>query len=132
MATVRALGLLVLVLFAAACAATVTGQAAPPAAPGKAQQVTLDATSYAFRPNKIAIKAGQPVDLMVNNLSGTTHNLTVLNTKGFKVVDVDIPPHTTRKASFIPIEPGKYKFYCDTFFHDTLGMSGEFNAEGGS
>ncbi len=122
--------LLVAALALTACAAEqVTGQAAPAA--GRAagpQRIELTASDYQFAPNKIAVAAGEPVEVYVKNISESSHNITIKDPQGRKLVSEDLPPHSERKVCFTPTAPGRYEFFCNVDLHALQGMTGEFDA----
>jgi len=118
-------------MLSAACAQTTSGLATVEVAGGP-QKVALQADNYEFTPNRVGVAVGRPVQVEVTNVSDATHSITVLSPKGQKLATADLPPQATRRVTFTPAEPGRYEFYCDKFGHSTLGMKGEFVAEGTS
>ncbi len=61
----------------------------------------------------------------INNVSGSTHNLTVKDTAGKTLTSVELPAGKTVKAEVDLRGPGVYKIYCDKPLHSNLGMNGE-------
>ncbi len=112
---------LLVVLFALACAGP---QKAVTVERGQ-KTVQLKASDFKFEPNLIKAQKGEVLSIQVENVSGTTHNITVKNPQGKLLADVDIPPKGTAIAKVTLAEPGTYPFYCNKTLHATMGMKGK-------
>ncbi len=92
------------------------------------QVVDVDVHSFYFKPNRIVVDAGKPVDLALHfkNLFAP-HNftcidgdagITVSQGKGFMSFG------GTKHAKFTPTKPGEYAFFCHVDGHAKKGMRG--------
>jgi plastocyanin len=86
--------------------------------------IQLKASDFAFDPNVLKGRKGDVLTIVVENVSGTTHNLTVKSPQGNVLADVDISPKGTAKATVNLAEAGTYPFYCSKTMHSTFGMKG--------
>lgn len=129
----------------AACAAP-----PPPAEPGadraaaadwsrtRLVEVTLD--EYAFKPERITLRAGEPVRLRLANAGARAHDFTA--TAFFAAAatrpgdaagpalraaggSVDVPAGEAREVALLPLAPGTYPLDCDKPLHGMFGMTGE-------
>ena len=89
------------------------------------QEVSMKAENYKFIPNHIQAKKGTDLQISVENVSGTTHNITVKDPRGNILASVDLPPKEIRIVKVKLTQSGTYPFNCDKFLHTTLGMKGE-------
>lgn len=94
-----------------------------------AQRVHLVGGSYFFEPERIQVKAGVPVELVVSREPGLApHDLVIQS----QAMGLDIEEELEREEKvirFTPEVPGRVVFYCDKkllFFpsHRNRGMSG--------
>ena len=122
----------------------------PPAQPGPAApagvawaearpvEVTLD--EYAFRPERLALRVGEPVRLRLVNAGARAHDFTA---PGFFASaatrpgdaaaaalraaggSLDVPAGTTREVTLLPLQPGTWPLDCDKPLHGMFGMTGE-------
>ena len=97
------------VLLTTLCA---TALAAEPQAIPQAIEVKLD--SFTIKPDKITVKAGQPVTLKIKNeASFITHNLVIKAPQAGVEVKVDVSAGKSGEVSFTPTQPGSYEIICD-------------------
>jgi len=96
-----------------ALAPVFTPRPAPPAGPNGASLVISMA---GFTPNRVTVRAGQPVTLTLTNPDSQFH------TDGggwhqFAIdalrLDVRIAPRSTERVTLAALAPGTYEFYCD-------------------
>ena len=113
---------LLVILFALGCAA---GRDKTVSVEPGATTVQLKASNFIFEPNAVKAHQGDVLTIRVENISGTTHNLTVKNPQGNVLANVDIPPKGTATAKVTLTETGTYPFYCDKTMHFTMGMRGK-------
>jgi plastocyanin len=77
-----------------------------------AQIVHVTLGDYKYNPDKIALKAGQPAVLELQNVDRITpHNLTLQD--GGLDIDVDVSAGKTVRVELTPQIPGSYTFYCN-------------------
>ena len=90
------------------------------------QRVRVVAHSYWFEPNRIVVKAGSPVELMVKNAAfGVPHNLTCFDKDAGIELSENLGLFRGQKvARFTPTKPGEYEFYCHVDSHSKKGMKG--------
>jgi uncharacterized cupredoxin-like copper-binding protein len=107
------------------------------------QQVSLKGSEFAFSPATVTVKAGQPVQLNLQNGGALDHDfksdlpISKLvyqeadnapdeqkenSDKG--LMDVDFDKGKTARVTFTPTKPGTYPFYCDVQGHREAGMQG--------
>lgn len=86
-----------------------------------AQKVTVVAKEFAYTPNKITVKAGQPVQLVLDNRGVIEHDFVV---DKFKVKMGTIQPGKTGTVTFTPNAKGTFEFYCSVPGHKEAGMKG--------
>lgn len=143
-------------LAAAALLALVMGCAAPPprSAPVSAAaeqaaraadwstaprlEVTMD--EFAFRPERILLRQGQPVVLRFVNTGARPHDFTAPGffaavafrpgeTLGTAIRaargSVDVPAGQSREVAVLPLAAGTYAVECDKPLHTLFGMTGE-------
>jgi uncharacterized cupredoxin-like copper-binding protein len=108
---------LALGLFLVAC----SGSAATPTATAQTVSLTT-ADNFAYTPNTITGKVGQPIHVsLVNNASGLVHSF-VIDEMSVKLDNVQAK--STGDVTFTPTTAGTYVFYCDTPGHKAAGMTG--------
>ena len=134
---IRRLGLLGTLLVA--CAAGVAGCGtsgskipvteitATPDASG-VQRVTVEVHSFYFKPNRIVVKAGVPVEMTLKfkNLF-TPHNLSCNEMEVGINIDLSagfMSFRRTKDVRFTPTKTGEYSFYCGVDSHMKKGMTG--------
>lgn len=122
----RSKSLLFIVFLIAALAGCGGGSKVQTAAPmsNGGSLVTIEARSYKFSPNEIRVANPGLLALEIKNVSGSEHNLTVKDSRGKILKNVDIRPHGTVITNLELPEPGTYAFFCDKMFHTTMGMKG--------
>ncbi|EAR23059.1 hypothetical protein NB231_14603 [Nitrococcus mobilis Nb-231] len=92
------------------------------------QRVSLVASNYWFRPERIIVKAGVPVELSVRKEPGIIPHSFVIHAPeaGINVnVELNIKP---KVIDFVPQKAGIFEFYCDKSglleSHRKMGMTG--------
>ena len=91
---------LAVVLVMGGCTALGTPVGVKGAEEGK-MTVHIKASSFEYRPNNIKVPEPGPLTLVVENLSGIEHNITVKNPEGQVLKTVNLPPKKTTSASKI-------------------------------
>ena len=73
-------------------------------------EIRISAKKFEFHPNKVTVKAGQPVVLVLTS-EDRIH--------GFKMPDLgvrtDIVPGQETRLTLLPDKPGSFTFFCDVF-----------------
>lgn len=73
-------------------------------------EIRISARKFEFRPDKVTVKAGQPVVLVLTS-EDRIH--------GFKMPDLgvraDIVPGQETRVTLQPDKPGSFTFFCDVF-----------------
>jgi uncharacterized cupredoxin-like copper-binding protein len=85
------------------------------------QKVTVVAKEFSYTPSKITVKAGQPVQLVLDNKGVIEHDFVV---DKFKVKTGVIQPGKTGTVTFTPNAKGTFEFYCSVPGHKEAGMKG--------
>jgi plastocyanin len=87
------------------------------------QRIKVDMHSYYFEPNRIIVKAGQPVEIQLHNSSHIVpHNFTI--SYGDLNVSESKWGWGSDKVRFTPEKAGEYKFFCHKDSHEKKGMVG--------
>jgi uncharacterized cupredoxin-like copper-binding protein len=102
-----------------AAAVTLTGAALHAGA--AAQKVTVVAKEFAYTPNRIVVKAGQPVQLVLENKGVIEHDFVI---DPLKVKIGIIQPGKTGTVTFTAKAKGTLEFYCSVPGHKEAGMKG--------
>ena len=92
------------------------------------QVVDVDVHSYYFDPNRIAVDAGAPVELILHfKPLFTPHNMTCEAPDAGIRIDRSIGIisfNRTKHVRFTPMKTGEYGFYCAVGSHAQKGMRG--------
>jgi len=92
------------------------------------QSVEIEVHSFYFKPNRIVVEAGKPVELTLKFKSlFTPHNLTCEHPDGGIAIDKSagfLSFRRTKHARFTPKIPGEYQFFCGVGSHMMKGMTG--------
>jgi uncharacterized cupredoxin-like copper-binding protein len=106
----------------------------------QARVVEIALDEYAFRPERIILRAGEPVRLRLANTGARAHDFTApaffanaatrpgdaagpaLRAAGGSV---DVPAGGMREVALLPLAPGTYPLDCDKPLHGMFGMAGE-------
>lgn len=87
------------------------------------QRVDVDLHSFYFRPNRIVVHSGRPVELALRNRSILVpHNFTVADSS--LAVSVNTWAPGVHRVRFTPSVPGEYEFFCHVDGHAKKGMTG--------
>jgi plastocyanin len=92
------------------------------------QVVDVEVHTYYYKPNRILVTAGQPVELVLHFKSlFVPHNFTCRHSEGG--IDIDrsagfLSFRRTKRVRFTPQMPGEYDFYCGVGSHMMKGMTG--------
>jgi plastocyanin len=87
------------------------------------QRVGLDMHSYYFEPNRIVVRSGHPVEIILHNSSHLVpHNFTI-SEPGLSVSESKWGWGSDR-VRFTPATPGEYRFFCHVDGHEKKGMTG--------
>jgi len=98
------------------------------------QKVDVDVHSYYFKPSRIVVQAGKPVEMTFHFKSFfTPHNFTCNEPDAGISVDKSagfMSFHKTKHATFTPTKPGEYHFHCGVDSHMRKGMTGTIVVQG--
>ena len=83
------------------------------AAPPAGTVVTITAHRFAYEPNLITVKKGQPVTIEISS-SDRLHGF-VLSAFGIRL---DASPDGKNRVTFTPQQTGTFLFHCDVFCGD--------------
>lgn len=100
--------------------------------------IKIHETNFSYDPEKIVLKKGQQVRLMLTNNDTIEHDIEIMDFpatiktevkhEGHQARDVDFHLHANPKskteAVFTPLEKGTYEFYCTIPGHKDSGMTG--------
>ena len=140
MALVRSLILLMAVLgFAAACSSG--GKSAS----SGALKLTVTTRELEFGPTTLTVQAGRPVEITVKNIGTSEHDFVIDNLPAVEVhndlsqdvggqhshgpmgasqIHGHVQPRRSVRVGFVPMQPGRYEFYCSLPGHRDGGMHG--------
>ncbi|HEY7729096.1 MAG TPA: cupredoxin domain-containing protein [Candidatus Eisenbacteria bacterium] len=92
------------------------------------QVVDVEVHSYYYKPSRIIVEAGKPVELVFHFKSFfTPHNFTCNEPDAGIQIDKSagfLSFRRTKHARFTPKTPGEYRFYCGVGSHRMKGMTG--------
>ena len=92
------------------------------------QVVDVEVHSFYFKPNRIVVDAGKPVDLTLHFKSFfVPHNFTCIDGDAGIAVSRGagfMSFSRTKHATFTPTRPGEYAFFCHVDGHAKKGMKG--------
>ena len=89
---------------------------------GGVQRVVVRMHSYYFEPNRIVVRAGHPVELVLKNSAKLIpHNFTIADSSLAMSAGAWLG---TGHLSFTPRTPGTYEFFCHVDHHAKKGMAG--------
>ena len=91
--------------------------------------VEISATSFDFDPDVIRTRQGDHLTLLINNVAGMEHNITIENPDGKVLVTKDIPEGEVVSLEVSLSKVGIYPFYCNKPMHPLLGMKGQLEVE---
>ncbi len=128
------MGAMVLALFAAASGCGTAGTKLPVSEmtartnSAGVQVVDVDVHSYYFKPNRIVVKEGVPVDVALHFKSFFVPHTFTCNegdaglafSKGTGFMSF----HRTKHVTFTPTQKGEYEFFCHVGKHHQKGMQG--------
>jgi uncharacterized cupredoxin-like copper-binding protein len=94
------------------------GQVPPPV--DGAPTVTVAATEFAFEPGHLRLRAGETVNLALDNRGGVFHTLTL------SALDFELRTEggTTASGALTPRAPGTFAYVCAVPGHEQAGMRG--------
>ena len=84
-----------------------------------ATEVTVTAVDIDFKPAKIELQAGEPLNVTVVNDGSTLHDFTLEEAD----VHVNVKPGESKSTSLTINEPGTYKAKCTVAGHEEAGMT---------
>lgn len=90
-------------------------------------KITLEATEFKFKPNKLEIPVDTEVEIALMNAGVVSHNLLIVK-DGEKTPNPKIPSVQKDEKGKMTIkfnETGNYTFYCDVPGHKQAGMTGK-------
>ena len=114
-------------LLLAIAAAGISVAASPAQKPATVVPVQL--YSYGYAPSPIVLRAGSPVTLVFQNVSGKGHSFKAeAFFRSARILagmphegEVHLKPHQSMSVTLVPAR-GTYPVHCSHFFHDQLGM----------
>jgi plastocyanin len=87
---------------------------AVPALGSEPQVIEVKLDSYSIAPERITVKANQPVTLKVTNAASfIPHNLVIKAPEAGIDVRIDLRAGKTGEATFTPTKAGSYEMLCD-------------------
>ncbi len=95
----------------------------PDAEQGPAQEIEVTTAGNRFHPDRLFLRAGQPVKFTVHG-SDVAHTFTIKSRKNSPEVlfDLEVPAGQTAAGVFLPRRPGILYLYCK--YHQAMGMEG--------
>ncbi len=123
----RKFSLLALVIVAVAALAVACGGSSGGSSSGGGNSVTITATDFKFDPATINAKAGETVNVTLNNKGTATHTFVVKDAGNFKLT---ADAGKTATGSFTaPAKAGTYDIVCDVPGHADQGMTGKLTVQ---
>jgi plastocyanin domain-containing protein len=102
---------------------------------GGLQRVTMIVDSHFYKPDRLVVRLGSPVEVtLVSQTLLTPHNFVIKEPAAGIEVNKDVPAGETVKVRFTPTQAGVYAFYCDKkllFFksHRDKGMESSLKVQ---
>ncbi len=104
-----------------------------------AQRIEVTLANFEFRPQQIALVAGQPIVLVLSNTTDGGHNFAAADFFAAAQVRaedaatiasgaVEVPAHDSIAIGLVPTA-GAYRLACTHFGHSALGMTGSISVE---
>ncbi len=99
------------------------------------QRVTMMADNYFYKPDRLVVRLGSPVEVtLVSQTVLTPHNFVIKEPAAGIDINHNVPAGETVKVRFTPTQAGVYAFYCDKkllFFksHREKGMEGSLKVQ---
>ncbi|MEO8208445.1 MAG: cupredoxin domain-containing protein [Chloroflexota bacterium] len=91
-----------------------------PSPKADATEYVIVASEFAFAPNEIQIRAGETVNIVLDNRGAVYHDLTISDPSFVLTAD----PAGRSAGALTVAEPGRYRFICSVPGHEGAGMSG--------
>jgi uncharacterized cupredoxin-like copper-binding protein len=113
-----------LVLVATACSST---PSEPPVRASGQFTMRVDNTMQ-FGTRALAVKAGQPLELTLENVGGMPHDFSI-SQGAAEPVKIEAQPGESARGAFTIDKPGTYEFVCNQPAHALAGMRGTIVAE---
>ena len=85
------------------------------------REITLAATEWAFAPETITVKLGEPVTIVLVNDGIIEHDVEISDFG----LHLHTPPGDSLKGSFVPDKTGTFEFACEIPGHRAAGMVGK-------
>ena len=105
------LGLVVLAAVTAACSG---GSSTPTAAPSiPAGAIVVVAKDIAFTPTEVAVPAGEPITIVLDNQEDAPHNIAIKDSTGADVFKGEIVSKTQVTYEIPALTAGSYPFICE-------------------
>jgi len=108
---------------------TTVMDASPTAAvmsPENGQKITVSGDEFAFMPDTITIKKGQPATITFKNTGKYPHNFTIAE---LNVQTKTIQPGGEDTVTFTPDKAGSFSYICTIPGHADRGMKGTLTVE---
>ncbi len=101
------------------------GSASADGSGGATQQPTVKALdTMKFEPATLSAKAGQSIQVTIDNTGQTIHDFTIEQGVPSKVQVIAQPGQKATMAPFTIDKPGSYTFFCSQPGHEAAGMKG--------
>ncbi len=92
---------------------------------GAVQVARLKLESYYFEPDRLMVKVGVPVRLILDNSTlFTGHDFSIFAPDANLEIDVYVPARQQVTVQFVPEIVGEYRYYCNIDDHAARGMVG--------
>ena len=89
------------------------------------QVARMKLASHYFEPNRLMIRVGVPVRLILENSSLLTgHDFSVFAPDADLQFDAYVPARQQVTVQFVPEKVGEFRFYCNIDDHAEKGMTG--------
>ncbi len=96
----------------------------PQAAARATQQLAVKGLDLRFEPTTLTAKAGQPIQITLDNGGQVQHDLTLTLTGAPQVQILALPGQKATSQPFTIDNPGSYPFVCTQPGHQEAGMKG--------
>ena len=86
---------------------------------GQEQRIEVAGTDFAFNPNTLTVRRGQPVTIVFRNNGRVNHDLAIAD---FGVATPVISPGQNATITFTPDRTGQFRIVCREPGHEASGM----------
>jgi len=89
------------------------------------RSIAVELTEFTITPNTYSAHTDEPLAFVVMNKGVLDHNLTILNSSGKELAQVEVKSGQAASFDFLPSAPGALQIICSLDGHYKAGMSAQ-------